>query len=772
MMKHAKLRFFGMALGTAAAASLASAAPRDARRMQPVAAERAPIDYVDPFIGTEGDGNTFPGVSLPFGFVQVSPDTAETKYSAGGYRHSKPINAFSQQHISGMGGPLYGHVSIFPMSGTLDEPSEITSTGKSDEVASPGYYSVRLKPWDIKVELTATRHAGVHRHTFAGKADSRVLVDAGHVLFGTGSNWGSAKPIGGEVKVDPATREVHGFMTYRGARSALPTWKVFFVARFDKPFAAFGTWDDRAVLADASRQVAGNEIGAYLKFDAKAGDQVTSKIAVSYRSLDQARGYLNEVRGFDFDGTVKAARAEWSKVLNRVVVEGGTADQRTQFYSALYRVHLTPNDWTGEAPLRYGSRTYYENILCLWDTFRTVNPLLTLIQPGVQRDIVNTLIDYHETDGWTGDAHSAWVYEHVQNGSNADVVIADAFAKKLPGIDYRRAYAAIRKNAFVDNDPAIEGRPSRGRFHLDAYRRHGYVPTDTTKRYESVQAVSRTLEYAHNDFAVGTLAAQFGTPEDRRDLAKRQFAYRNVWDASVGFMRGRLRDGSWYTPFNGSGTPLGDNKDVNQLTNRQYYEGHPWTWSWYVPHDPQGLINLMGGDKPFIDKLTIAVDQYYEPYNEPGMLQTYLFIHAGQPDLTQRYVRKALTHFNAGPSGLPGNDDSGTTSAWLVWSMLGLYPNAGQDYYYVGSPVFTKATITLGNGKRVVIAAPQSSADRSYVTSARLNGKPIPRAWLRHAELIGGARLDLEQSDRPGNWGSVDRPPSLSGPNETSPLAR
>ncbi len=723
---------------------------------------KAPIDYVNPFIGTDGEGNTFPGATLPFGFVQVSPDTADTKYSAGGYRFSKNIDGFSQQHISGMGGPLYGHVSIFPMSGELERPSEISSTGKSQEQASPGYYSVKLAPWDIKVELTATKHVGVHRHTFPGRAKSRVLVDAGHVLFGTGMNWGSAKPIGGEISVNHATREVSGFMTYRGARSALPTWKVFFVARFDTPFKTFGTWDDRAVLRDGSDRQDGKEIGAYLNFDTKPGTQVVSKIALSYQSLDQARNYLDEVPGFDFDRTLHAARSEWSKALGKIVVEGGTEDQRIQFYSALYRVHVSPNDWTGEAPARYGQRTYYENILCLWDTFRTVNPLLTLIQPEVQRDIVNTLINYYETDGWTGDAHSAWVYEHVQNGSNADIVIADAYVKGLSGIDFRKAYSAIRKNAFVDDNPRIEGRPTKGRFHLDDYRRYGFVPTDATSTYKQVQAVSRTLEYAYNDYAVHVLAKRFGTPEDIRDLARRQFSYRNVWDRNVGFMRGRQKDGSWYTPFNPSGNPLTDNKDVNQLTNRQYYEGTPWTWSWYVPHDTQGLVNLMGGRRRFVERLKMAVDQYYEPYNEPGMLQTYLFIHAGRPDLTQHYVREALSHFNSGVAGLPGNDDSGTTSAWLVWSMLGLYPNAGQDYYYVGSPVFTKATVTLDKGRRIVIEAPSSSKERRYVARAKLNGKPLERSWLRHSELINGANLHLVQSDRPSAWGSKVVPPSLT----------
>jgi predicted alpha-1,2-mannosidase len=632
----------------------------------------------------------------------------------------------------------------------LQNPSTLTSTGKSAEAASPGYYTVTLAPWQVKVELTATKHVALHRHTFPASEQARVLVDVGHVLYGTGAGWNSAKPVGGEVHVDAASREVSGFMVYQGGR-ANRQWKVYFAARFDTPFRAFGTWDDNGALTDNSTQRSGSEIGAYLTFQTKAGQVVNSKVAVSYRSLAQARGYFAEVPGFSFDKAQQAARAEWSRALNAIQVEGGTDAQRQQFYTALYRVHLTPNDWTGEAPAAYGNETYYENLLCLWDTFRTPYPLLTLIQPRVQTGIVNTLLAYYTHDGWTGDAHSAWIYEHVQNGSSADVIVADAYVKQLPGIDWQKAYQAIRKNAFVDENPTTNLRPQKGRYHLDDYRALHYVPTDIGTKGD-VQAVSRTLEYVYNDFAVWTLARDLGTPEDVADLRSRLLWYQNLWDAETGFMRGKTRDGRWHAPF----SPLAAE------TGRQYYEGHAWTWSWYVPHDPQGLINLLGGNDAFVQKLTTAVEQHYEAYNEPGMLQTYLFTHAGRPDLTQHYIRQALRHFSTGPGGLPGNDDSGTTSAWLVWAMLGLYPNAGQDFYYLGSPTFTKATIQLGNGKQVVIRAPASSAEAQYIGQATLNGRAWNQAWLRHHDLANGAEIKLIMSAQPSAWGSTTPPPSLS----------
>ena len=720
----------------------------------------ANVDCVDPFIGTSGGGNVYPGATLPFGFIQVSPDTGKGSEAAG-YKFTRKINAFSQQHISGMGGPILGQISVFPLTGPLVNPSEVTSTDKSAEAASPGYYTVTLAPWNVKVELTCTQHVAVHRHTFPEHAESRVLVDVGHCLYGHGSNWSTAKPIGGEVHVDPAKREVSGFMVYKGGRTAREPWKAYFVAQFDTPFASSGTWTDGGALVDGSTKNVGNAIGAYLNFRTTANQVVQSKVAVSWRSVEQARSHFAaELPGWDFAAVKQAARRTWEAALNKVDVEGGTPDQRKMFYTALYRAHITPNNWTGEAPERYGSRTYYENLLCLWDTFRTVNPLLTLLQPEAQAGIVNSLINFYEVDGWTGDSHSAHQYEHVQNGSNADVIIADGFVKNLPGVDWAKAYQAIRKNAFVDENPSTKVRPIKGRFHLDSYRQHHYLPTDVVvsadlAQLRDNQAVSRTLEYVYNDFCVLALAKKHGTPADVTDLQGRLLWYANLWDKDVGgFMHGKRADGSWHTPFD----PL------KSETGPQYYEGHAWTWSWYVPHDNQGLINLLGGDAAFVDKLTIACDKYYEAFNEPCMLETFLFIHAGRPDKTQFFARKAMKNFNPTPNGLPGNDDSGTTSAWLFWTMLGIYPNAGQDYYYIGSPTFTKATLKLAGGKQLVIKAPAANAENKYISAATMNGKPWGQAWLRHADLINGAELELNMSGKPSEWGGKNPPPSLTGP--------
>lgn len=724
----------------------------------------SPLSRVNTFIGTEGEGLVHPGASLPFGYMQPGPETGPGSGSTG-YKFRNQIVAFSQQRISGMGGPILGEISVFPLTGEVANPSQVISTGKSRERATPGYYTVTLAPWNVTVELTPGRRIAYHRHTFPAHERARVLFDVGHCLYGirdaappSGSpfrSWSSAYPIGGEFTLDPAKREISGRMTYAGGRSTREPWTVYFAARFDTTPTALYTWSDSSSLQRAPATiptiVTGAEIGAIFELASLAEQQIETRVAVSWRSVEHARAYLEEESSVSFDAARAHAASLWQETLSRIELSGATREQARLFYTALYRAHLTPNDWTGEAPLPYGDAPYYENILCLWDTFRTPYPLLTLLRPDVIADIVNTLLAHYRVKGWTGDAHSAHQFEHVQNGSNADVVIADAYVKKIPGIDWSSAYTAIRKNAFEEFDPTGQSRPYQGRFRLHDYLQHRYLPTDSTSLH-ATQAVSRTLEYAHNDHAVLTLACDFGTPSDVAVLQDRALWYRNLFDSSVGFFRGRSVSGAWHSPFD----PL------LHETGRQYYEGHAWTWLWYVPHDPAGLIELLGGDTAFVEKLRTACEAYYEPYNEPGMLQTYLFIHAGRPDLTQHYSRYALRHFNLSVMGLPGNDDSGTTSAWLVWTMLGLYPNAGQDFYYLGSPSFPEATLHLPSGKRIVLRAPATSSFNRYVAGVKLNGQPLDRAWVRHAELIDGAILEFDMVESPTDWGRSNRPPSYS----------
>jgi predicted alpha-1,2-mannosidase len=717
----------------------------------PIVVYAACVDYVDPFIGTTGGGNTFPGATLPNGFIQLSPDTGSGS-GAGGYKNDKPIEGFSHQHISGMGGPILGEISLLPMIGALSNPKDIAATGKSNESAKPGYYNVTLSPWNTKAELTCSDHVGFHQYTFPANSTSRILVDVGHCLYGTSSDWNSAMPVGGDVTVDQANQEVYGYMVYDGGRSTGVNWTVYFCAKFDTAYASCGTWSG-STLYDSTTYRTGSEIGAYLNFNTAANQIIKAKVGISWKSVSQARTYItNEITNWDFDAVKTAASNKWEAVLSKIVVEGGTPDQMKMFYTALYHALLMPNNWTGEAPAGY-SGAYYEDFLCMWDTFRTVHPLLTLIQTSKNADMVNTLIKTYNVNGWTGDAHSAWQYEQTQGGTNADVIIADAYVKGLPGIDWANAYQAIKKNAFTDyNSASNDPRQKQGRYRLTDYRNYHYLPTNSDTSSATL-AVSKTLEYVYNDFCVWQLAKTYGTTTEINDLQSRLLWYQNLWDSGNGFMRGKLTNGTWFTPFNPTTTETGE----------QYYEGHAWTWSWFVPHDGAGLISLLGGDAAFNTKLTTACDNYYQAWNEPGMLQSYLFIYSGKPDKTQYYVRKAISDsFNSGTSGLPGNDDSGTTSAWLAWSMMGIYPNAGQDLYFIGSPAFTKVTIHLENGNDVIINAPNASSTNKYIASATRNGSTWDKAWFTHGDIVNGATFDLNMVSTAQTWGGSQRPYSYS----------
>jgi len=437
--------------------------------------------------------------------------------------------------------------------------------------------------------------------------------------------------------------------------------------------------------------------------------------------------------------------------LKKIEVKGISEKDSRIFYTALYHSMLTPSDWTGENPLFDYKRPYYEDFLCIWDIFRTVSPLLTLISTQRHTDMLNTLLDIYKQDGWLPDAHSALQREHIQVGTNADVLFADAYVKGLKGIDYNLAYEAMKRNA-EDTSSQNTKVYSAGRIGLASYKKLHYVAADAPFRGRRM-TVSRTLEYVYNDFCVYQLAKGLNKTEDAARYKGRTTWYKNHWDNSLKLMRGKNMDGSWITPFNTAKYETGIN----------FYEGHAYTWTYTAPHDVKGLIDLFGGKKAFVDSLTYAVSNHYEAYNEPGMLQVYLFVWAGRPDLTQKFVRKAAAeHFTDSDNGLPGNDDSGTTSAWYVWSRLGIFPVAGQNIYIIGSPSAPQSTMHLESGKDVGIIAHNASEKNIYIQSAKLNGKKYEKAFFTHDDIKNGAKFEFEMGAASSGWGSKYAPPSLS----------
>lgn len=721
---------------------------------------------VNVFVGADNNGNTVPGASVPFGFVTFSPDTV--RGSTNGYDGKSPLTGFSVTHVSGTGGDSkYGNFRVTPTLGPVDPRNLVFVRG--NEAGAPGYYVSDIAA--IRAELTASRMAGMGRFTFPASGEANLIIDASSAiqLMGKGP-----KATAAQVRVLDA-RTLGGTAEFIGGWNIAPL-KLHFAATFDRDPVKIGGWQaTRGTLsvtpgAGASggdqRIDPSDRAGGFATFDTRADRVVSMKIAVSFVSVEQAQANLAELPGWDFDARRAAAEGLWRDALGKIAVEGGTADERRNFYSGLYRSHTMPHDVSGErVGGREPGRPHYEDYYTLWDTFRTLHPLLTLIQPKRQRDMIGSLLDTYKETGWLPDARIAGANGMTQGGSNSDVLIADAVVKELGGFDRETAWAAILKNGDVESDDQI----NQGRALKD-YVSLGYISQTQTR------SASRTLEYAYNDFAIAQVATAMGKAGEAARFLKRSGNWRNLWDDKLQCIRPRYADGGWMPDF-----------DCNHLYpdnttawwDAPFYEGSSRQYSTYVPHDPAGLIAALGDEAKFTGWLDTLLDTDghhggYDHGNEPDFLAAYLYVHAGRPDRTAERVRTIMAKlYRPTHDGLPGNDDAGAMSSWYVWSAMGLFPNAGQPFYYIGSPVFTRSSIALEGGKRFEVRAPGASAANRYVIGARFNGKPIDRAWITHRELAAGGVLELDMAERPGSWATrFTAPPNPYHPDPAKRLPK
>lgn len=710
---------------------------------------------VDVFIGTENKGNTLPGAAIPWGFVRLSPDSVAGPTS--GYDSQNDIIGFSHTHVSGTGGPSkYGNFRVMPSIGETSLTDLVSP--KADEVAAPGYYSVNLTKHNIKAELTATRLVGFHRYTFPQTKQAQIFFDAGSIMRPGKPRLLLQSILENKIQVIGKNR-LEGMVKVRGGWNEGP-YTLYFSAEFDREFTSYGTWKggEKPPLAPqkTSAEDKAANVGAYLTFDTTNNQKVQLKVGVSFISMEKARAnILQETPDWNFEKVRQAASGKWENVLSKIRIEGASAEQHQIFYTALYHAQYMPSDLTGENVWWKSGEPHYEDFFCLWDTFRGVHPLLTLIQPERQRDIVRSLIDTYEHTGWMPDARTAGVNGWVQGGTNGDIVIADAMAKGLKGIDYEKAYKALVKNAEIDSpNPQNEGR------EVSDYKRLSYMPIDYQgpKGFFYGRSASRTLEYSYEDFCIAQIAKALGKSADYEKYLKRSASWQNLWDDATKSIRPRYADGRWLADFSPT--------KVYKSWNDPFYEGNAYQYSTYVPHDAQELINRLGGN----EKFNLWLDEFfktnqYNQSNEPDHLAAFLYIHAGQPARTWEIVRGILSkEYKTGRGGIPGNDDAGAMSAWYIWNSIGLFPSAGQPFYYLSSPIFKKTTITLSGGKHFIIEAPKTSDSNKYIQSATLNGKPLDRAWLKHSEIAAGGRLVLKMSAAPTDFGKNDRPPSVSKP--------
>ncbi|NIM19577.1 MAG: glycoside hydrolase family 92 protein [Candidatus Latescibacteria bacterium] len=711
----------------------------------------AQSDYVDPFIGTGGHGHTYPGAAMPFGMVQLSPDTRLTGWDGcSGYHYSDSVvYGFTHTHLSGTGVSDYGDVLFMPTIGDVQlkkgdpqhpETGYCSRFRHEGEKASPGYYSVFLDDYEVQVELTVTMRAGFHRYTFPKTKKGNIIVDLEH-----------RDPVIESFIRIVNRSEIEGF---RRSKNWAKDQHVYFAAKFSKPFRDCGV----AVGDEIRRgpeEAKGKSLRAYFTFATEEGEKILVKIGISAVDINGARKNLEaEVPGWDFDRIRNSASAEWNKALGKIEVEGGSWNQRTIFYTALYHTLLNPNlfmDVDGryrgtdlQVHQTFDSDNY--TVFSLWDTYRATHPLFTIIERGRTVDFIKTFIRQYEHGGllpvWELAGNETW----CMIGYHSVSVIADAYIKGIRDFDVGKAYEAMKRSADQDH------------LGLKHYKEKGYIPAN-----REGDSVSKTLEYAYDDWCVAQMARELGRMEDYGRYIQRAQYYKNIFDPSTGFMRAKTNE-TWYTPF--------DPAEVNF----NYTEANSWQYSFYVPQDVQGLIDLMGGKEAFTDKLdqlfssgsettgrhqpdiTGLIGQYAHG-NEPSHHMAYLYNFAGKPWKSQIRVREIMQKmYTDQPDGLCGNEDCGQMSAWYVFSALGFYPvTPGQDIYVIGSPLFEKATIHLENGKEFVIKASDASMSNAFIQSATLNGRAYTKSYLRHADIVNGGELEFQMGADPNwQWGAQD----------------
>ncbi len=741
--------------------------------------QKEPVDYVDPLIGTSSSRwMLFPGAAMPFGMVKLSPDnTNETQYKLGaGYEYKiNSITGFGHMHSWMIGSfvtmPTTGELKVKP--GTVEDPDSgyRSRIDNRNVEASPGYYSNILLDYNIKAELTATTRCGFQRYTFPKTGNGRVLFD----LQGTEEET----PVILEAMIKKVSdTEIEGYV--KRVAGVWNEYTLYFFARFNRPFKSMGAWTGDMIIqnTDEVKITKDMDIGAFVNFDLNDDRVVLLQTGISYVGLDQAKLNLDtEMKpfGWDFDKAHLHARNVWNKLLSRIKVEGGTEQDKVKFYTNLYRSFVSRSIYSDvngkyvdmcekvkqtdpDSPI-YGCDAF-------WGSQWNINILWSLLIPEETNQWVKSLLKLYEDGGWLPDAPGGLEYSHIMVGAAQVPFVVNAYQKGIRNFDAEEAYEAMRKNQMEPGQPHECG-GYVGNRNLKTYMQIGYVPAGEGP-------VSNTLEYAYDDWTVAQMAKALGKTEDYKYFMDRSQYYRNVFDPKAKYVRPKFKGGPWSDEFTTTKGAGGTGQEFG-YGSKDYVEGNAWQYTWFVPHDMKGLVELMGKEE-FVKRLNDGFEksrpyfttEYVNIGNQPNMEAPWLFNYAGAPWLTQYWLREVLEgYFGTTPeNGYHGDEDQGQMGSFYVMSAMGLFQMDGgtsvNPVYEIAGPVFSKITIKLDpkyyKGGEFVIEAKNASLKNRYVQSATLNGKPLNKFWFRHSELVSGGRLVLEMGPEPNKEWAADSP--------------
>lgn len=711
------------------------------------------VDYADNHIGVidKKGNNCVIGPKLPFGSISPSPQSR--KGGMDGYNPKEPIRGFGQLHVSGTGWGSYGHFLVSPLTGKIDVGLESHDSPQSEEVARPYYYSVNLDRYGIKSEIAPSHYSTIYRFTYPENECASLILDATQALATDIVPEMNGRVNKSSVMIDPETQTIKMYINYKGG---WPNgyYSLYCVAKFNRKADECGVWSGNNIKnnvyeieKDSVNSMSNKDhIGAFLTFNKQDTNEVLMKLSISFNSFENAEALLDsEIPDWNFEKVKNDARLAWEDKFNAIRIETDSIEVKKIFYSSMFRFYTMLADRSLDNPSGETDKPYWDDNYAIWDTFRSAYPLMLLTDEESYRSNINFFIERFEKNGTVYDGFIAGRdRKGEQGGNDVDCILSEACVKDVKGIVWEDVYRLMKYNADKRRIGYFKPRGTTGDGYLK-YKELGWMP-------ENPMSNSQTLEFSYNDYCVALVADKLGYKQDAAYYADRSRRWINLWNAELadeesgykGFIDARREDGSFaYIPT----------RKYGGSWDTPFYEADTWTYSYYMPHDIEKTIELMGGKETFVDRLNYGFENNRIRYtNEPAFLTTRSFTHAGRPDLSSKWTHHIMRK-GYDLTGFPENDDTGSMSSWYIFCSTGLFPNAGQDYYYLSAPLVNRAVYTISGGRQIIITA-NASPKNIYVKSCKVNGEIWNDPVIKHEVISNGATIEFELTDKPTDWGT------------------